>query len=181
MITNSYLHIPKNFCRFMREPIVLNDEQGNEEPYLYWGVKPTYTIEDELDNHYTIPINHQESVSIDDNYNYSDLSININTVSQPLFNILLNGAKKVLIIVDFDNIPRTPFISSANRILTTNMYRITLSLKPFNCYRLHDVISNAPKSEYVSHKVISDVNTLTFDPPYELSLSQVESEIETLE
>lgn len=168
MIKNSYLHIPITFNRYMRESIVLTE---SDETYLYWGVKPV-VFGDSYNNYYTIPIDHQESVSIDEIYNYSDISVNIRVVSNQLFDLLLNGAKKLLVIVDFDNIPRTPFISSANRILNTNMYNVSLSLKPFKCYRLH---TDRPISEYASYKLLyNNAATLTFDPPYTLSKNQTE-------
>jgi hypothetical protein len=168
MIKNSYLHIPITFNRYMRENIILTE---SEETYLYWGVKPIVS-ENSFDDYYTIPINHQEIVSIDEIYNYSDININIRVVSNKLFDILLNGANKLLIIVDFDNIPRTPFISSANRILNTNMYNVSLSLKPFNCYRLY---TTRPISEYASYKILyNNAATLIFDPPYTLIKTQTE-------
>ena len=168
MIKNSYLHVPITFNRYMRESIVLTE---SEETYLYWGVKPV-SLESGYNNYYTIPIDHQEIVSIDEVYNYSDISINIRVVSNQLFDLLLNGAKKLLVIVDFDNIPRTPFISSANRILNTNMYKVSLSLKPFNCYRLY---TDRPISEYSSYKILyNNEATLTYDPPYTLLKTQTE-------
>jgi hypothetical protein len=170
MIQNSYLHVPKTFKRMVRPDIVFNENTENEDSFVHWGVWTDLEVpanpNSPLDNYYMIPIDHQERIIIDDKYDYADLSISLRLVSFDLFDIFFQGGKRLLVIVDFDNIPRTPFISSASRILDTNMFNVSLTLKPYNCYRVYK--DGQPISEYISYKSLIKDGELQFDPPYPL-------------
>ena len=179
MIKNSYLHIPTTFTKSMRTSIVLNADTETEETYLYWAVYPKETA-GVFNDYFTIPIDHQESVSIDELYKYSDLSVSL-TISDNLFQLLLTASNKLLVIVDFDNIPRTPFISSSTRMAGANAWKVTLSLKPFNCYKMYKPewavgdVFYTPESEYVSYKALYDgISALRFNTQYTLLKTQSE-------
>jgi len=178
MITNSYLHIPQQFTRSSRSPIVFNGGTELEETYLYWAVYPKESSGEFVD-YFTIPIDHQEVVTVDEAYNYSDISVSL-MASDNFFKLILGAANKLLVIVDFDNIPRTPFISSSSRMAGANAWKLTISLKPFNCYRIYKGeweagdIYYKPESEYVSYKVLDSGGQLRFDPQFTLSKTQTE-------
>ena len=181
MIKNSYLHIPTTFTKSMRTSIVLNADTETEETYLYWAVYPdSKETVGVFGDYFTIPIDHQESVSIDNVYKYSDLSVSL-MVSDNLFQLFLKAANQLLVIVDFDNIPRTPFISSSTRMAGANAWKVSLSLKPFNCYRMYKPewvdgdVFYIPESEYVSYKALYDgISVLRFDTQYTLLRTQSE-------
>jgi hypothetical protein len=164
MIEQTYLHIPQTFERTNESSLTLN-----EQYYIKWNI-------DTVTDYFKIPIYWNNSFSINQDYTYSDLSLSLD-VFPDVFNLLYNGGNKLLVIVDEDNIPRTPFISSSNRLLTTNMYRVSLTLRPLKCYRLY---TYRPVSEYVSYKVLNDGlgGVVTFDPPFTLLISQIEVVVE---
>lgn len=164
MIEQKYLHIPQTFERINESSLTLNEQE-----YTIWNV-------DYVTDYFKIPIYWSNSFSINQEYEYSDMSITID-VFPDVFNLLYNGGNKLLVIVDEDNIPRTPFISSSNRLLNTNMYRVSISLKPLKCYRLY---TDRPVSEYVSYKVLNDDlgGVVTYDPPFTLLVSQTEVVVE---
>ena len=164
MIEQKYLYIPQTFERVDETSITLN-----EQAYIKWNVSS-------VTNYFKIPIFWNNSFSINQDYEYSDISLSLD-VFPDVFNLLYNGGNKLIIIVDEDNIPRTPFISSSSRMLNTNFYRVSLTLRPLKCYRLY---TDRPVSEYVSYKVLNDDlgGTVIFDPPFTLLTTQTEVVVE---
>lgn len=164
MIENKYLYIPQTFERINEDELILNEQQ-----YLIWNIRS-------VTNYFKIPIFWNNTFSINNLYEYSDISLNLD-VFPDVFNLLYNGGNKLLVIIDEDNIPRTPFISSGNRLLNTNIYRISLVLRPFNCYRIY---TDRPISEYISYKALNDGlgGSPTFDPPFNLNITQTEVVVE---
>ena len=167
----SYLYVPAQISAPITSTIMVG-----EDSYTFWTVDP---IDVDTNGYYKVPLGYQESVSVDKLYNYSDISVTL-TVEKLLFRFLYHGYNKLIVLVDNDNIVRTPMVTSSNRLLNTNLFKVNLSLKPFNCYRVYS--DGRPVSDLVSYKVNNSIlndfsGSLMFDPPYSLLLSQTEEVI----
>lgn len=175
MYKENYLYIPSEF----------NVNMGSQtiSGQYYRFIKLS-----ESTNYLKLPIKNQNQFSVNDKFEYSDVSIKllINSDSMDRYNFMLtlsddnpgmdlfelfySGGNRLVVFVDGDNIPRTPFISSAKRVLTTDFYDISLSLKPFNCFKLAS--GGTTISDYFSYKVAYNGEDIQFDPPYSLLLDQ---------